>query len=380
MDFSIIKKHQEERIEKKVLVGSVIKINIDGKTVWNSAHGWADLESDKKMSTDAIFRLASMSKPITGVAVMQLVESGKIGLHDDISKYIPELKDFSIGVRDKDGKIINGGKATKGIQVFHLLTHSSGLAQADIGFEQFELPGIHPVENDTLETIVPRYKNILLDCDPGTAMGYGAIAPFDVLSRIVEVVSGMTFSEYLKKNIFEPLGLKDITFHPTEEQRSRLLSIYNADGTITKHPATTQNMIGLPETQESGAACLLGSMDDYMVFAECLLNDGELNGVRLLKPETVKMMRTAQITPDVLGYNEECVWGLSVRVITDKRPESVLPYGTYGWSGAYGTHFIVCPELKLVAVYGSNLTNAGGSGAPTAFELEQDIMSVLKNK
>ncbi len=379
MDFSAITKHQEERIANKKLVGSVAKINIDGKTVWNSAHGFSDMGAKKKMSTNSLFRLASMTKPIAGTAAMQLVESGKLGLHDDISKYIPELKDFCLGAKDENGKIINIGKATRGIEVFHLLTHTSGLAQDAIGYEQFDAPDIHPRKGDTLATAVPRYKNILLDNEPGSAMGYGAIAPFDVLSRIVEIVSDMTFEDYIKKNITDPLGLNDITFHPTAEQLSRLVRIYEIEeNNIKEIPDVRENMLTLPETLASGAACLLGTVDDYMIFAECLLNDGELNGTRILKPETVKMMRTPQITPEVRGFNQEQVWGLSMRVVTDRRPEAVLPYGTYGWSGAYGTHFIICPELKLCAVYATNLTNAGGSGAPTAFEFEKDIMDVIR--
>jgi len=379
MDFSAISRHQEERFAQKTLVGSVTKINIDGKTVWNEAHGMADIESGKKMTKDAIFRLASMSKPITGVAVMQLIESGKADLHDDISKYIPELKDFCLAGRDENGKIINIGKAKRGIEIFHLLNHTSGLAQGELGYEQYGTAPFNPKGNDTLADVVPHYNKFLLDNEPGTAMGYGAISAYDVLSRIVEIISDMTYDEYLKKNITGPLGLKDIVFHPTKEQLDRLVTIYTADGTITRYPDVRENMLTIPESFETGAACLLGSVDDYMVFAECLRNEGELGGVRILKPETVKLMRTPHVAPDVAGYNESCVWGLSMRVITDKNPEAVPPLGTYGWSGAYGTHFIIVPSLKLTAVYGSNLTNAGGSGAPTAFEFEKDIMDALKN-
>lgn len=379
MDFSAITRHQEERFAQKTLVGSVSKINIDGKTVWNEAHGMADIENGKKMTKDAMFRLASMSKPITGVAVMQLVESGKAGLHDDISKYIPELKDFSLAGRDENGQIINIGKAKRGIEIFQLLNHTSGLAQSDMGYEQYDRAPFRAHGNDTLKDVVHRYNEILLDNEPGTAMGYGAIAAYDVLSRIVEVISDMSYDEYLKKNITGPLGLNDIVFHPTKEQINRLVAMYTADGTITRYPDVRENMLTMPESFETGAACLLGSVDDYMVFAECLQNEGEFDGVRILKPETVSLMRTPHIAPDVAGYNESCVWGLSMRVITDKNPDTVPPLGTYGWSGAYGTHFIIVPSLKLTAVYASNLTNAGGSGAPTAFEFERDIMDALKN-
>lgn len=382
LDFSAIAAHNEERIKNKILVGCVTEVRIGGETVWESVHGMADIENGRKMHKDAIFRLASMSKPITGAAVMQLVESGKIGLYDDISKYIPVLKDFWIGGKDENGDLIRAAKASRGITVFDLLTHSSGLAQDVLGFDQFGDPatGIHPKAGDTLATAIPRLKDILLDCEPGSAMGYGAISAFDTLGYIVECVSGMTYGEYLQKNIFDPLGMRDTTFHPTPEQLKRLVKIYTADGTVTPGPDVRENMITLPESYEGGSSCLLGTLPDYVRFAECLKNEGTLDGVRILKPETVLAMRTAQTAPHVRGYNPHQVWGLSMRVVTSEDPNSVLPKGTYGWSGAYGTHFIICPKYDLTAVYCSNLLNGGGSGAPTAFELEEDIMRELKKQ
>lgn len=382
LDFSAIAVHNEKRIQDKILVGCATEVRIQGEPVWESVHGMADIENGRKMHKDAIFRLASMSKPITGVAVMQLVESGKLGLYDDISRYIPELKDFGLAGLDRDGNIIRIGQASRGITPYDILSHSSGLIQAELGFRQYDDPGNHfrPQKNDTLATATPRLKDVLLDCEPGTAIGYGAHAAFDTLGYLVECITGMTFGEYLEKNITGPLGMTDTTFHPTPEQLSRLVKIYTADGVITPGPDVRENMITFPESFEGGSSALLGTLSDYVRFSECLRCEGTLSGVRILKPETVRMMRAPQTKPNMLGYSTVQVWGLSMRVLTDESPDAVLPKGSYGWSGAYGTHFFICPKYDLTAVYMSNLMNGGGSGAPTAFEFERDIMAEVKKK
>lgn len=173
-DFSAIKAHSEERIRNKILVGCVTEVNINGETVWSSVHGMADISEQKKMSRDAIFRLASMSKPITGAAVMQLVEKGRLGLYDDISKYIPQLKNFGIAGQNEQGEIIRIADASRGITLFDLLNHSSGLAQDTLGFYQYDTMNFRPQKGEKLSDVIPKYKDILLDCDPGTAMGYGS--------------------------------------------------------------------------------------------------------------------------------------------------------------------------------------------------------------
>ena len=381
MDFSAIAKHSEQRIADKILVGCSTDVHINGESVWSSCHGYADIDAGIKVDDNSVFRLASMTKPITGVAVMQLVENGKVGLEDKITKYLPEFNDFSIGAFDENRNIKSVRKASRPFTVYDILTHSSGFIQGDIGFTYWGSHAeIRPAEGDTLATALPKLKNVPMDADPGTAIGYGAHSTFDLLGLIVEMATGMKYSEYLQKNIFDPLGMVDTTFHPTDAQRARAVMVYTADGTI--HPApgreVHQAMYGFPETYEGGSCGLYSTKADYIRFAECLLNRGTLDGVRILKPETVDYMGTTQTKPNMAGYNPVQNWGISMRVIQSHDPACVLPYGTYGWSGAYGTHFIVCPEYNLTAVYMSNMMNGGGSGAPTAFEFERDIMDQVK--
>ncbi len=383
-DFSPIKKHSLERIAEKKLVGCGSMICIGGEKVWEDYTGMASVENNEPIRPDSIYRLASMSKPVTGVAVMQLVEQGKLGLFDDVKKFFPELTGFGVAGRDENGKIVKIADARREMTVFDMLTHTSGLAQNELGFAQlgekvfapYMRPGI------TLSEMIPLFNKILLDCQPGEATGYGAQAPFDTLGGIVEKVADMPFGEYLDKNIFGPLGMTDTTFHLTPEQRTRRVSIYEADGENVKlmFPDCPDNMIGVPESLEAGSCNLAGTVSDYMKFAEMLLGKGEYRGVRILKRATVEFMSTPLVRPETVGYNIGQVWGISMRVINTPDPNAMPPFGTFGWSGAYGTHFIVCPFQNLAAVYCSNLTNAGGSGAATAFEFECDVVNAVRKQ
>ncbi len=380
-DFSEIRRHSEGRIASKVLVGCGNSVKIGGETVWEDYDGFSSLESKKPITADSIYRLASMSKPITGVAIMQLVQQRKLDLFDSVAKYVPELTGFGVGAFDKDGNFVKVADAERDITVFDLLTHTSGLAQADFGFQMSSkvIFGKYMKPGATLKDVVPKYSEILLDCQPGSTMGYGAHMAFDLLGYIVEIVSGMPYSEYLKKYITGPLGMKDTTFHPTEEQLDRVVDIYEATGDkVTLFPRSTDGMLGIPQSYEAGSAGLFGTVRDYAIFAEMLLNFGEYKGTRILDANLVRLMSTPLNRPDTIGYNIGQVWGLSMRVINNPDPNMVPPAGTFGWSGAYGTHFIVCPRCNLSAVYCTNLTNAGGSGAYTAFEFEQDIFKALK--
>ena len=382
-DFSEIRKHSENRIAAKLLVGCGNSVKINGETVWEDYDGFSSAESKKPITPDSMYRLASMSKPITGVAIMQLYEQHKLDLFDSVAKYVPTLTGFGIGKLGENGEFIRVADAERDITIFDLLTHTSGLAQADFGFQMSNKAVFDKYlkQGSTLSEIVPKFSEMLLDSQPGSTMGYGAIMAFDLLGYIVEIVSGMPYGEYLKKNIFDPLGMVDTTFHPTEEQWSRVVDIYEATGEAWNlTPRTTDGMLGIPQSYEAGSCGLFGTVRDYQIFAEMLLGFGTYKGTRILGANMVRFMSTPLNRPDTVGYNIGQVWGLSMRVINNPDPEGIPPAGTFGWSGAYGTHFIVCPRCNLSAVYCTNLTNGGGSGAYTAWEFEQDIFKAIKAK
>ena len=182
-DFSEIRKHSEGRIASKVLVGCGNSVKINGETAWENYFGYSSLESKKPVKADSIYRLCSMSKPITGVAVMQLVQQKKVDLFDSVARFVPELTGFGIGALDKDGNFVRVADAERDITVFDLLTHTSGLAQADFGFQMSGkvIQEKYFKQGATLKDVVPKFINILLDCQPGAAMGYGAIMAYDLL-------------------------------------------------------------------------------------------------------------------------------------------------------------------------------------------------------
>lgn len=387
MDFSRIEEHNLALIRENKSAGAVCSVHLDGEKVYENCFGYADIEAKKPMRPDSVFRLASMTKPVTGIAVMQLVEKGKIGLFDDVSKYVPELRDFRIGRKDADGKVVFCEKARRGFTVFQLLSHCSGFGQGEIGFFYMDTDPkkYQPQPGETLADVLPRFSDYPLDSQPGEETGYGAHVAFDLLGRIVEIASDMTLHDYVQKNICAPLGLTDTTFHMNDEQRKRLVTMYYAPGIDGKEGTLvpdgipdTENFHGYPESYEAGSCCLVGTARDYARIAEMFAQGGTLDGARILSEDTVRLMSTPLTHPTTRGYNIGQVWGLSMRVINTTDPAFPLFTGTFGWSGAYGTHFIVSPAQHLSAVYFANLSNACGSGAPASIQFETDVSSIVR--
>src|SRR5262245_14704182 len=220
------------RIDAGDIAGSVTLVARNGRVAHFETHGLMDIETKKPMAKDAIFRLASMSKPITGVAIMMMVEEGKVRLTDPVSKFIPEFKDLKVAV-PRQGNAAGGGRggappqfytvpAEREITVRDLLTHTSGLVSGPIGTAEAAKIGRKPT--DTLADYIPKLGAVPLEFQPGSRWTYSPGAGFDTLGRIVEIVSGMSFDQFLKQRIFDPLGMKDTFFSPTEDRMSRIAS------------------------------------------------------------------------------------------------------------------------------------------------------------
>jgi CubicO group peptidase (beta-lactamase class C family) len=238
--------------------------------------------------------------------------------------------------------------ANREITIRDLLSHVSGLASrgpastAEVAKDP-RRPG------ETLATYIPRLGATSLDFQPGTRWSYSPSAGFDTLGRIVEIASGQSFDHFLRQQLFEPLGMKDIFFHPAEEHLPRVATTYHRDGgALTKVDQQTRlaNM-----TYFSGAGGLMTDAEDYLQFAQMLLNGGQLNGKRLLSPKTVELM-TAVHVPDTLpGRPKGRSFGLSVQVVSDAVAAGYrVSDGSYGWDGAFGTHFWVDPKEKIVGI------------------------------
>ncbi len=323
-----------------------------------------------------LFRMASMTKPVTAVCVMQQMERGKLALEDPVEKYIPALANLTVGVADGEGKLVSSHPAPRPITVKDLLTHSSGLGSGPL-FDKLFWPDHHLLP--TIGEMAQLWGQSYLQFDPGSAFSYSGLVGFDVLAHLVELTSDMAYEDYAKENLFAPLGMTDTCFTPNADQWSRIVQMCATENGKAVPVDMGAHVFGnLPTTYHSGGAGLVSSLDDYLRFAHMLVSDGVSFGVRILKEETVRSMRVPQLPPMTPGTDDTYSWGLSMRVATaDDGSQKPLTAGCYGWSGAYGTHFWCDPVRQLCAVYCSNMTTAGGSGALTARHMEKAVFDNL---
>ena len=377
MNIEKLKKIDEitkKRIEDKRLVSACYAICQDNEKIYENAFGYADIENKIPLTPSTEMRLASMTKPITGVALMKVVEEGKVSLDDKVSKYIPSFKNMNVAIIDDKGRITGQYPSRNEIEVRDLLNQASGLGEGEAGNRAWKDYRIK--EGDTLATVVPKFGGQLLDFEPRTNFIYSWTQAFDTAAYIVELVTGTEFEEYILKNILHPIGCYDTVYTPSEEQLSRLMKMYDArDGKITEIDMGGRIFGDVPLSYRAAGAGMIGTLNDYMKFAGMLYNEGTFNGAQVLKPETVKLMATVSNVGLPADFVE--AWGLSMRVIARKTETQLLTEGTFGWSGAYGTHFFIDPKDKIYAVYMKNLLDGGGAGADTAREFEQVIMEAL---
>ena len=351
----------QRHIDAHDISGAVTVVARDGRLAHFEAHGLMDIDSKKAMSKDALFWIASMSKPITGTAILMLVEEGKIRLTDPVSKFIPEFRGMKVAVMQERPAGVAAPPAAPGtapqfytvpatreITVQDLLSHVSGLVSGGAA-SAAELTKVARKPGETLADYIPRLGATPLDFQPGSRWSYSPGAGFETLGRIVEIASGQTFDQFLRQRIFTPLGMKDITFHPAQEQLSRVTMMYHRANNELTRVDTSARMNNT--SYFSGAGGLMSDAEDYLQFGEMLANGGQLNGKRLLSPTTVKLMSSI-FAPDTLpGRAKGRGFGLSVQVISDAIAANTrISNGSYGWDGAFGTHFWVDPKEKVVGI------------------------------
>lgn len=368
-----LKNNVEKRIKDDIdacnVSGAAIEVKQGGKTVYRACFGDA--------REDSVYRMASMTKPVTAVAVMQLVERGLITLDDFADEYLPEFSTTEIAVLDKDGKLIGTRPCEKRITLKELLTHTSGLGSGAV-WDHYA-PLMTNKDSSTLWDALAFYSKTPLLFEPSSAQKYSPLAAFDLLAAIVEKLSGLDYNTYLKKNIFEPCDMKDTTFTPNSDQWARMIPIHNKkDGKSTVAKAYEGCVFGnIPATHYLGGAGLISTLDDYSNFTCMLRGKGEFNGNRIIKEESVRAISTPHVSEKIQSGSQR--WGLAVRVITGTQ-DTCLPIGTYGWSGAYGTHFFIDPENDITAIYLKNSHYDGGSGAVTSKNFETDVYSALEKE
>jgi len=347
----------QRHIDAHDVSGSVTLVARNGQIVWFDAQGLMDVEAKRPMPKDATFRVFSMSKPITGVAILMLLEEGKVRLNDPVSKFIPEFKGLKVAVvqdRPANTPASDPPKyytipATREITIQDLLTHVSGLASGGPA-SSHELRGlIDMLGRETLAGMMPKLAASPLDFQPGSRWTYSALAGFDTLGRVVEAASGMSFDQFLKQRIFTPLGMKTTGFHPGDDRWPSVVTAYHrADGKLTK----TENPNRLQsKTYFSGAGGLVSTAEEYAQFALMLSSGGPWNGKRLLSPKTVELMSSVFVPDTIPGRAPGRGFGLSVEVVNDPIAAGRrVSQGSFGWDGAYGTHFWVDPKEKLIGV------------------------------
>ena len=343
----------QRRIAAGDLTGAVTIVARRGKVAHVAAQGVMDLDSKQPMTPATIFRIASMTKPVIGVAIMLLVEEGKLHLNDPVARYIPQFANMKVAV----SRPVTGGSegpgfytvpAQRPITIKDLLTHTSGLGSGPMG--DSEIAKVARKDGETLSDYIPRLGGTVLEFQPGSRWTYSPGAGFETLGRIVEIASGMPLDRFFQTRIFDPLGMRDITFWPTDAQMPRVATVYQrtADG-LSK--ARMPNDTLSRNVYFRGSGGLYSSAEGYVPFGMMLANGGELNGTRLLSRKSVEMLSAVHVPDTLPGRPSGEGYGLGVRVVTNHAARNtLLSDGTYGWTGAQGTHFFVDPKEQLTAV------------------------------
>lgn len=361
-----------ELIAKKRLAGASVMIARKGKVCFFETYGMMDLEKKKAMKEDTIFRIYSMSKAITSAAVMQLVEQGKIDLHAPLKNYLPEFSSL---------KLYNNGSpaAPKNeLTTAHLLTHTSGTPYGAGGSYGEILKKANLMNRDhDLKTMAAKLASVPLAFEPGTDWAYGT--SIDVLGYLVEVVSKQKFDDYLREHIFEPLEMTDTAFYVSKDKLERFAANYNSDGKgkLTVKDAPENSRYLKKPALLSGGGGLVSTISDYMKFLLCIRNEGLLNGKRILKAETVKLMVNSQVSKEAgwIKFGRQIRDGISYGYgfsVTEKLSKFApdRKVGDYGWGGAASTHYWVSPEDDLIVVTMEQTM-------PYSFMLETALKSII---
>lgn len=352
-------------VDRKEAAGIVTLVARDGKVVDVRASGFQDLESKTPMRTDTLFRIASMTKPVTSVAVMMLYEEGKLQLSDPVSRYIPAFKSSRV----IEGAAPEPVAARRGITIRDLLSHRSGLTYGFLNGGpvggSYRKNGISDGLAPTTLTLAEAIDKLAAEplvSQPGAVWNYSLST--DVLGRVVEVVSRQPFQVFVRDRILKPLRMVDTDFTVPDAKWSRMATMYSPDGSGGLRPMKDPESFGNatmspsaaykePKTYYSGGAGLVSTARDYARFAQVLLNGGVLDGTRLLSPKSIELMTTSH-TADLPGspvMGPGAQFGLGVRVITDLAATQTLGSpGMYGWLGIYGTTFWIDPKERMVSI------------------------------
>ena len=345
-------------LDSNRIPGCGLKVRKDGELIYSECFGLADLDSHLTMDDRTVFHMASLTKLATAVTAMRLGEESALSLDDDLLKFFPSYPD------DK-----------KAITVRHLLNHCSGLGQGAKGnayFDENSLPG------ESLAERIEKMGNMPFDFKPGESAAYSPVVGFEILGRILEIASGKRLEDLMQELIFRPLGMADTSFYLHGDMASRLASIYNSvEGTLVKLDVDSFPVFSLTKSIEhynSGSGGLFSTLYDYDRFTHMLFNGGELDGTRIITEDSLKLMRTTHQLTAANAYMSGLAWGLGFLVFEDPAAAHIaVAPGTFGWSGAFGTHLFVNTETGLCATYMVSMGDLGGGASPISREIERIV-------
>lgn len=351
-------------VDQGRLAGVVTMVARHGKVIEFEATGKRDIAANLPMQKDTIFRIYSMSKPITGVAMMMLLEEGKWQLNDPVAKYIPEFADLKVYAIDANGNMILKDPVHP-VTMRELMSHTGGFTYgyfSNTPVDKLQREADVLNVNNTLEEMIKRVAKLPLNAQPGSEFHYSISV--DIQGYIVQKLSGMPFEEFLEKRIFRPLNMVDTGFYVPAEKLKRLAEFYSygKDGRMEVVRGGLNHDFSAKPALSSGGGGLVSTATDYMRFCQMLLNGGKLDGVRLLSPRSVELMRTNVLPPAMPTLSPGAGFGLDFAVYTDVAAAGgYYGNGTFYWGGAAGTWFWIDPTDDLIVI--GMIQQAAGTGA-----------------
>ncbi len=339
-------------VDGKQVAGLVTLVERHGKIVDFNASGQLDVRKPDAMQKDSIFRIYSMSKPVTGVAMMMLYEEGKWQINDPVSRYIPEFSQMKVYVGKNEDGTPKLEDAKRSMTMRELMTHTGGLGYVlnpNSPVDKMIIEGNVLNSAAPLQTMIDGLGKIPLLAQPGTRWSYSI--GVDVQGYLVEKFSGMSFADFARKRIFDPLGMKDTGWYVHKEKMARFAQVHTGAGANLKVDENRSDPTVVP-LGASGGGGLFSTAMDYARFCEMLLQGGQFNGVRLLAPRTVEMMRTNYVNPEPLKTMAPGTgWGMDFQIMMDSAAAGdPTPNGTFSWFGIAGTWFWIDPVKDLAFV------------------------------
>ncbi len=350
----------QQSVDEHTIAGAVALVLRDGRPVYERAVGWSDKEAGRRMTVDTVFRIASQTKALTSVAILSLMEEGKLALNSPASLFIPSFAKTTVAVDTGAG--VSMVPAKRAITIRDLLTHTAGISYGTGSSVAalYEAKGLGPAagygwytadKDEPVCDTMDRLGTLPIVAQPGETYVYGYNT--DILGCIVERASGMPLDRFISESITGPLGMKDTRFFLPPEQRVRLATVYSsgADGKITRAPEGARGQghyVDGPRRSFAGGAGLLSTARDYARFLDMIRNGGALDGVRILAPRTVALMTTNQV--GTLHSTTGLGFGLGFETTDRYGANGLSSEGAFGWGGAYGTTYRVDPDARLVMV------------------------------